>query len=91
MSVSNIMPGPIDRDELEALPPAPTSVYRALLEHETEMTTSEIVDETILKTATVRHAVDRLRSEGLVETRWGSEDARERVHSVADDGGDDVE
>ena len=91
MSITSAMSGPIDRDDLEALPPAPTSVYRELSEHdEREMTTSELVEKTILKTTTVRHAVERLRSEGLVETRWGSEDARERVHQLAD-GGDDVE
>lgn len=90
MSITS-MSGPIDRDDIEALPPAPTSVYRELSEHDQhKMTTSELVDATILKTSTVRHAVQRLRSEGLVETRWGSEDARERVHQLVERGGDDV-
>ena len=89
MSITS-MSGPIDRDDLEALPPAPTSVYRELSEQD-EMTTGDLVDETILKTTTVRHALKRLRAEGLVETRWGSEDARERVHRLSDRGGSDGE
>lgn len=90
MSITTDMSGPTDRDEREELPPAAKRVLKALREADEPMTTGELVDETLHQQRTVREAATRLRTEGLVRSRWGSEDARERVHRLVD-GGDDVE
>ncbi|SEH60730.1 Transcriptional regulator PadR-like family protein [Halopenitus malekzadehii] len=88
MSIS-VMSGPIDHDDLVALPPAPTAVYRALREAEAdEMTKQELAGETLMKPRTVRDALHRLVKDGLIETRWHNEDARTRTYRIAEDGGE---
>lgn len=86
MSITTDMSGPTDRDDTEELPPAARRVLKALREADGPMTTGELVDETLHQQRTVREAATRLRTEGLVQSRWGSEDARQRVHTIT--GGD---
>jgi len=89
MSIKTVMSGPIDRDEIEALPPAPTAVFNALREGDGEMTLQEIADTTFIKQRTVSDALGRLREEDLVDSRWSTDDARERVHRLTDGGESD--
>jgi len=84
MSTTTVMSGPIDRDDLEALPPAPTAVYQALRTGDGEMTRQEIADATMLKERTVEDALGRLRDADLVASRPSGDDARKRLHRIID-------
>lgn len=84
MSITTFMSGR-DRDETDGLPPAAMRVLKALREAGDPLTTGELVDETLHRQRTVREAAGRLQEAELVEMRWASNDARQRVYRLADD------
>ncbi len=69
-------PNPDERERmLRELPPSAKLVYKAL--HESgALTSREISSETLLAPRTVRHALKRLRSQRLVNTRPSLRDCR---------------
>ena len=74
-----------DPDGWEAvrdLPPSAKLVAKTL-EHDGRLTQSQLADETLLPTRTVRYALSRLEECGAVESRFSFNDARKRVYTLA--------
>ena len=74
-----------DQDGWEAvreLPPSAKLVAKTL-EHDGRLTQSQLADETLLPTRTVRYALSRLEECGAVESRFSFNDARKRVYTLA--------
>ncbi|RNJ26975.1 winged helix-turn-helix domain-containing protein [Halosegnis longus] len=74
-----------DADGWEAvreLPPSAKLVAKTL-EHEDRLTQSQLADETLLPTRTVRYALSRLEECGVVASRFSFTDARKRVYTLA--------
>ncbi len=73
-----------DADSTEAvrdLPPSAKLVAKVLEYNET-MTQSELADETLLPSRTVRYALNRLEEEELVDSRFSFSDARKRLYTL---------
>ncbi len=64
------------------LPPSAKLVAKTL-EHDGRLTQSQLADETLLPTRTVRYALSRLEECGAVESRFSFTDARKRVYTLA--------
>lgn len=63
------------------LPPSSKLVAKVLDDHET-LTQSELADETLLSTRTVRGAVERLKEVGVVDSRVSFTDARKQQYRL---------
>jgi DNA-binding MarR family transcriptional regulator len=63
------------------LPPSAKLVAKAL-EHGGRQTQSQLAEETLLPTRTVRYALTRLEETGAVESRFSFTDARKRVYRL---------
>ncbi|MDZ7747402.1 MAG: winged helix-turn-helix domain-containing protein [Halobacteriales archaeon] len=69
-------------DAVRELPPSAKLVAKTL-EHDGRLTQSQLADETLLPTRTVRYALSRLEECGAVESRFSFTDARKRVYTLA--------
>jgi len=65
---------------LEDLPPS-AKLVALTLEHEGDLTQSQLADATLLPTRTVRSALQELDAADLVSSRTAVMDARQRVYS----------
>lgn len=61
------------------LPPSAKLVAKVLDDHE-QLTQSQLADETLLSTRTVRGAVGRLEDAGVVDSRVSFTDARKQLY-----------
>lgn len=68
--------------ELSDLSPSAKLVYK-VLEYEGELTQADIAAESRLCPRTVRYALGKLDSEGVVESRVHLEDARQSVYRIS--------
>lgn len=66
---------------LEDLPPSAKLVY-TVLENEGHLTQTQLADETMLATRTVRTALDKLKTADLVEERAYPADARKNLYAL---------
>ncbi|WEL21261.1 Transcriptional regulator containing HTH domain,ArsR family [Halorhabdus sp. BNX81] len=64
------------------LPPSAKLVAKSL-EYQGSLTQSQLSEETLLPSRTVRYALSRLEDVGVVESRFSFSDARKRVYSLA--------
>lgn len=64
------------------LPPSAKLVMKVLEYNET-LSQSELAEETLLPTRTVRYALSRLEEEGVVDARFSFTDARKRLYTLA--------
>ena len=71
-----------DREALRELPPSAKLVAK-VLEYRGTLTQSELAEETLLPSRTVRYALTRLDEAGVVESRFSFTDARKRIYSLA--------
>jgi len=72
-------------DRLRELPPSAKLVYK-VLEYDDAQTQSQLAEETLLPTRTVRYALTRLAEADLIEARFSFTDARKRIYSIATPG-----
>jgi len=68
-------------EPVRELPPSSKLVAKVLDDHET-LTQSELADETLLSTRTVRGAVERLEDAGVVDSRVSFTDARKQCYRL---------
>ena len=68
-------------EPVRELPPSAKLVAKVLDDHE-RLTQSELADETLLSTRTVRGAVSRLEERGVVESRVSFTDARKQLYRL---------
>lgn len=71
-----------DREALRELPPSAKLVAK-VLEYRGTLTQSELAEETLLPSRTVRYALTRLDEADIVESRFSFTDARKRIYSLA--------
>ena len=71
----------IEKSSKERLPPSAKLVLK-VLEYNEELTQTELVQETLLPSRTVRYALSRLESACLVKVRFSTLDARKRIYSI---------
>ncbi len=72
----------VDRWEpVRELPPSAKLVAKVLDNHD-RLTQSELADETLLSTRTVRGAVSRLEDAGVVDSRVSFRDARKQLYQL---------
>jgi DNA-binding MarR family transcriptional regulator len=64
------------------LPPSAKLVAKVLDYNET-LTQSQLSEETLLPSRTVRYALTRLEEEGVVESRFSFSDARKRLYTLS--------
>ena len=76
--------GESPREALQECPPSAKLVAK-VLEYDGPLTQSQIADESLLPTRTVRYALSRLDDAGVVESRFSFTDARKRVYRLADE------
>jgi len=69
-------------EQLRDLPPSAKLVAK-VLEYEETLTQSEIAEETLLPSRTVRYALTRLDEAGVVDSRFSFTDARKRIYTLA--------
>ena len=69
-------------DAVRELPPSAKLVAKTL-EHDGQLTQSQLATETLLPTRTVRYALSRLEDCGAVDSRFSFTDARKRVYTLA--------
>ncbi len=67
------------RDRLRELPPSAKLVAK-VLEGESPLSHSQLVEESLLPDRTVRYALNRLDESGLVDSRYSFHDARKQVY-----------
>lgn len=67
------------RDRLRELPPSAKLVAK-VLETDAPLSQGELAEESLLPDRTVRYALNRLESVGLVESRCSFRDARKQVY-----------
>ncbi|WP_312912651.1 MarR family transcriptional regulator [Natronosalvus caseinilyticus] len=65
--------------ELSDLPPSAKLVYK-VIELEGELTQKQLIDETLLSPRTVRYALERLESIGVIEEETYFRDARQSLY-----------
>lgn len=70
------------KEALRELPPSAKLVAKVLAYRGT-LTQSELAEETLLPSRTVRYALTRLDEAGIVESRFSFTDARKRIYSLA--------
>ncbi|WP_277553511.1 helix-turn-helix domain-containing protein [Halobaculum limi] len=63
------------------LPPSAKLVAK-VLEYEDTLSQSELAEETLLPSRTVRYALSRLEEADVVESRFSFTDARKRLYSL---------
>lgn len=66
---------------LQDLPPSAKLVSK-VLEYEGSLTQTEIAEESLLPSRTVRHALKSLEEEGIVTSDISFMDARQRIYSL---------
>jgi len=66
------------------LPPSAKLVFKTL-EHEGELTQSQLAEQTLLAGRTVRSALSELEAAGVVSSRRSVVDARKTLYSVAEE------
>ncbi|MFC7131193.1 hypothetical protein [Haloferax chudinovii] len=66
---------------LEKLPPSAKLVAKTL-EYEGDLTQSQLADETMLPSRTVRNAVAQLQRERIITAQISFRDARQKVYSL---------
>nr|WP_258303499.1 helix-turn-helix domain-containing protein [Haloferax larsenii] len=66
---------------LEELPPSAKLVAKTL-EYEGDLTQSQLADETMLPSRTVRNAVAQLQRERVITAQISFRDARQKVYSL---------
>jgi len=71
----------IEKSSKERLPPSAKLVLK-VLEYNEELTQTELVQETLLPSRTVRYALSRLENARLVKVRFSTLDARKRIYSI---------
>jgi DNA-binding MarR family transcriptional regulator len=64
------------------MPPSAKLVAKVLDYNET-LTQSELAEETLLPSRTVRYALSRLEEEDVVDSRFSFTDARKRLYTLA--------
>ncbi|MFP8890264.1 MarR family transcriptional regulator [Natrialbaceae archaeon A-CW2] len=69
------------RERLREQPPS-AKLVAIILGQNTEMTQTELVEETLLPRRTVHHALDKLEEHSLVQSRSSVVDARKRIYSL---------
>ncbi len=69
-------------DAVADLPPSAKLVAK-VLEYNDRLTQSQLAEETMLPTRTVRYALTRLEEVDAVESRFSFTDARKRVYTLA--------
>ena len=69
-------------EALRDLPPSAKLVAKVLEYNET-LTQSELADETLLPSRTVRYALTRLEEQDVVESRFSFSDARKRIYTLS--------
>jgi predicted transcriptional regulator len=70
---------------VDALPPSCKLVYK-MLEWEGELTARALARETMLSTATIRYATERLEANGHIARRTGHPGCSETVYVLPSDG-----
>lgn len=73
-----------DGTSLADLPPSSKLIHK-ILEHEGELTQQELLAESRLPQRTLRHGIDLLREEGMIDSRPNPDDARQSVYSLPGD------
>ncbi|MFO7834916.1 MAG: MarR family winged helix-turn-helix transcriptional regulator [Halohasta sp.] len=68
-------------DTIRDLPPSSKLVAKTL-DHHDSLTQSELAEETLLSTRTVREAVARLEAADAVDSRVSFRDARKQLYSL---------
>ncbi|MFB6155987.1 MAG: MarR family transcriptional regulator [Haloferacaceae archaeon] len=63
------------------MPPSAKLVAKVLDYNET-LTQSELAEETLLPSRTVRYALSRLEEQDVVESRFSFSDARKRIYTL---------
>ena len=69
------------RERLIDLPPSAKLVAK-VLETDAPLTHAELVEESLLPDRTVRYALDRLETAGLVTSRTNYRDTRKQIYSI---------
>lgn len=72
-----------EEQELADMPPSAKLVYK-VLQLEEELTQKELIEETLLSQRTVRYALKRLESIGVVEENIYFPDARQSLYRVTE-------
>ena len=67
------------RDRLRELPPSAKLVAK-VLEGASPLSQGQLAEESLLPDRTVRYALNRLKEEGLVDSRYSFHDARKQVY-----------
>jgi DNA-binding MarR family transcriptional regulator len=84
MSSSEAAAGEEAADRWEAvrdLPPSAKLVAK-VLDYNDTLSQSELAEETLLPSRTVRYALSRLEEEDVVESRFSFSDARKRLYTL---------
>lgn len=68
-------------EPVRGLPPSAKLVVK-VLEYEAPLTQSQIAEETLLPTRTVRYALTRLEDADAVSSRFSFSDARKRIYRL---------
>lgn len=68
-------------DAVRELPPSAKLVAKTL-EYNDTLTQSQLADETMLPSRTVRYALNRLEEVGVVDSRFSFSDARKRIYTL---------
>ncbi len=68
--------------DVRDLPPSAKLVAK-VLDYNDTLTQSELAEETLLPSRTVRYALSRLEDEGVVDARFSFTDARKRLYTLA--------
>jgi DNA-binding MarR family transcriptional regulator len=75
-----------DSDEgweaVRELPPSAKLVAKTL-EYNDALTQSQLAEETLLPSRTVRYALNRLEEVGVVDSRFSFSDARKRIYTLS--------
>lgn len=70
-----------DWDAVRDLPPSAKLVAKTL-EYNDRLTQSQLAEETLLPSRTVRYALNRLEEVGVVDSRFSFSDARKRLYTL---------
>ena len=71
------------RDRLRELPPSAKLVAK-VLEGASPLSQGQLAEESLLPDRTVRYALNRLKEEELIGSRYSFDDARKQVYFLAD-------
>lgn len=69
------------RERLKELPPSAKLIAK-VLEIDSPLTHTELVEESLLPDRTVRYALDRLERAGLVDARTNYRDTRKQLYAI---------